>query len=315
MSPVAIKIINNTLNSSITIKQYHEIVENKYDHADKYDELCKTNNIQFITFMDKNYPTTLKKDPESPAIIFYQGDLNILKLKPIAIVGARDIDIFSQQIIADCVPRIASPIISGMAYGVDIVAHKNALDCNKLCIAVLPCGILQKVFYPKENYKYISKIINSGGLVISQLLPDSKPLRYTFIQRNRLIVQLSRQVWIVKAALKSGTLTTASFALELRKKLLVSIHNQYDEGYKGNYELLSKGAKALITPDYFGAKVEAPKFSVEQKAIIKLIKSGFDDIDSISEKIEYTQALKTIMSLVAQKAILDQDGQYVLLVN
>jgi DNA processing protein len=315
MSPLAVKIINNTLNSSITIKQYHEIIEDKYDHASKYQLICEQNNIQYITFKDKNYPKKLKKDEQSPAIIFYQGNLKILNSKPIAIVGARDIDLYSQQLIADSVPRINVAIVSGMAYGVDIIAHQNALNNYKKCIAVLPCGLLQSVFYPKENYKFKDQIVNNGGLVLSQILPDSKPLRYTFIQRNRLIAQISNEVWIVKAALKSGTLTTAGFALELKKKLLVSTYNQYDEGYKGNYELLAKGAKALISPDYFGTKVLTNCHTKEEKLIIKLIKSGINDIDSISDKIEYSLALKTILSLQKSKVILEQDGLYQLLVN
>jgi DNA processing protein len=315
MSPVAVKIINNTLNSSITIKQYNEIIEDKYNHASKYSKICAENNIQYITFKDRLYPTNLKKDELSPAIIFYQGDLELLKSKPIAIVGARDIDLYSQQLIADSVSRINSPIVSGMAYGVDITAHQNALNNDKKCIAVLPCGILESVFYPKENYKFKDQIINNGGLILSQILPDSKPLRYTFIQRNRLIAQISKEVWIVKAALKSGTLTTAGFALELKKKLLVSTYNQYDEGYKGNYELLAKGAKALISPDYFGIKVVTNNYTKEEKIIIKLIKSGINDIDSISDNIEYSLALKTILALQKSKVILEQDGLYQLLAN
>ena len=310
MSSVASKIINNTLNSSITIKQYEAIVEDKYNHADKYLELCAVNNIRFITFEDKLYPANLKKDPLSPAIIFYQGNIELLKSKSIAIVGARTLDTFAQQIIADSVPRIKIPIISGMAYGVDILAHSNALDNNQMCIAVLPCGIDQKVFYPKENYHYVQKILDNNGLVLSQLLPDAKALRYTFIQRNRLIVQLSNQVWIVKAALKSGTLTTAQYALELKKELLVTIYNQYDEGYKGNYELLSKGAKGLITADYFGVKDKVIIYTPDEQTVIDSIKSGNTDIDSITQTMPYILALKTVMNLVQKKILLEQDGQY-----
>jgi DNA processing protein len=315
MSSVAAKIINNTINSSITIKQYHEIIDDKYNHADKYFEICRDNNIEFITFKDKHYPNFLKKDELSPAIIFYQGNLGLLKLKPIAIVGSRDIDLYSQQLIADCVPRINVPIVSGMAYGVDIIAHQNAINNEKKCIAVLPCGMLQPVFYPKENYKFKDQIVYNGGLVLSQILPDSKPLRYTFIQRNRLIVQISKEVWIVKAALKSGTLTTAGYALELNKKLIASTYNQYDEGYKGNYELIAKGAKALISPEYFGTKVVINTYSEVEKLIIKLIKSGINDIDSISDNMEYTIALKTILGLQKSKVIIELDGLYQLLVN
>ena len=310
MSSVASKIINNTLNSSITIKQYEAIVEDKYNHSDKYLELCAVNNIQFITFKDKLYPANLKKDPLSPAIIFYKGNIELLKSKSIAIVGARTLDTFAQQIIADSVPRIKVPIISGMAYGVDILAHSNALDNNQSCIAVLPCGIEQQVFYPQENYHYVQKILDNNGLVLSQLLPDSKALRYTFIQRNRLIAQLSNQVWIVKAALKSGTLTTAQYALELKKELLVTIYNQYDEGYKGNYELLSKGAKGLITADYFGVKDNVIIYTPDEQTVIDSIKLGNNDIDSISQTIPYLIALKSIMNLVQKKVLLEQDGQY-----
>ena len=104
-------------------------------------------------------------------------------------------------------------------------------------------------------------------------------------------------------------------AIKLNKKLLVTIHNQYDEGYKGNYELLAKGAKPLLTPDYFGPKVILAKYTEDEARIIDLIRSGTNDIDSISNEVQYILALKTIMKLIKNKIIIDQGGLYQLLVN
>ena len=184
----------------------------------------------YITIMDDAYPDAFKRLRYPPWIIFYQGDINLLKEKGVGIVGARNCSMQALQNTDRIVQRIQSKyvIVSGLAKGIDARAHQNATKT----IGVLGCGI--NVIYPKENTYLFENPMHV------------KPLAYHFPWRNRLIAALSDSLVVIEAAYKSGTMITVNECLELSVPIYCVPTAFQDEKHQGCNYLISNGANILV---------------------------------------------------------------------
>lgn len=173
----------------------------------------------YITIMDDAYPDAFKRLRYPPWIIFYQGDINLLKEKGVGIVGARNCSTQALQNTDTIVQRLQSRyvIVSGLAKGIDARAHLNASKT----IGVLGCGI--NVIYPKEN-TFLFEKMKKSGLIISEYPMHVKPLAYHFPWRNRLIAALSSNLVVIEATYKSGTMITVNECLELSVPIYGKLH-------------------------------------------------------------------------------------------
>lgn len=170
----------------------------------------------FVTVSDPKYPRLLKEIPDPPKILYVRGVGSKINLeKTIAVVGTRNITAYGMQMTKKIVTglvRQGFTIVSGLAYGVDAVAHEAALDAGGKTIAVLGCGI--DIIAPKANTEIYWRIAKGGGAIVSEMplgvLPDKK----RFVTRNRIISGLSLGVVVIEGAQKSGTLITARYAAE-----------------------------------------------------------------------------------------------------
>lgn len=215
-------------------------------HHEKYME---KNNIGIISFEEKVYPNKLKNIEDFPIVLYYKGDINILEEDGIGIVGSRLAykEILEQtKGIARDFSKLGINVISGLARGVDKFAHLGALEINfGKTIAVLGSGLDEKSFYPRENLRVFERIIENGGIVVSEYPLGTKPLSYNFPYRNRIISGLSNKIIIMQASIKSGSLITVDYALEQGKDIFVfrpekSINSK---NFEGNFELINQGAK------------------------------------------------------------------------
>lgn len=172
--------------------------------------------ISILPQEDDRYPRLLKEIADPPICLYVKGkkeDLNLLNQPALAVVGARRASIYGRKIAASFTTELSRQgvvIISGMARGIDKVAHQSALKKGGKTIAILGCGV--DVVYPLENRLLYQKIINGGGLVVSEFPPGQRTAKKLFVLRNRLISGMAKSVLIVEGTNHSGTLITAKFA-------------------------------------------------------------------------------------------------------
>jgi DNA processing protein len=186
-----------------------------FDMSEHILEQCDIKNIGIITMQDAHYPRRLRDIDDPPGVLYIKGSLNALSIEPaVGIVGTRDATPYGLNAAAMFSYNLAKSglvIISGLAKGIDTIAHQGALRANRPTVAVLGCGA--DVVYPSENEPLYNDIINLGA-VITEFPPGTRPLGAHFPKRNRLISGLSVGVLIVEAPLKSGALITARVAQE-----------------------------------------------------------------------------------------------------
>jgi len=207
-------------------------------------------NISYISWNDDTYPNSLKEISSPPPIIFYQGNVALLNNSQpkLAIVGSRKNTPYAKKIITDFMPNLIEHkiiIISGLALGVDTLAHRQVLIDKGETIAVLGSGLNANNIYPRINKPLAQKIINNGGLIISEFPPDSPALKTNFPRRNRLISGLSEAVLIIEAAKKSGSLITAGFALEQNREVMAIPGNIFSPSSEGTNNLIKSGAATI----------------------------------------------------------------------
>ena len=198
--------------------------------------------IHFLMYEYALYPKRLKEIYLPPVVLFYKGRLELFNRLSIGIVGARNHTPYSKEALEYLLPDILErkvSIISGLARGVDSLAHQLTLDLKGETIAVIGNGI--NVTYPKEN-KGLYDAIGRKGLILSEYPLDSPPLKFHFPYRNRIIAGLSHGLCVIEAKLHSGSLITANVALSENRQVFALPGNITSEYSKGTNELITAGA-------------------------------------------------------------------------
>ncbi|HOF53719.1 MAG: DNA-processing protein DprA [Bacilli bacterium] len=179
-----------------------------------FNDLLATLKANAITIIDKNYPDHLKQTHKPPFVLFYYGDLSLIEhpQETVAFIGSRKASDYGKKMTRIIVTDLAKKmiIVSGMAKGIDAVAHETAINVKGKTIAVLGSGI--DYCYPRENLE-LYKIMKENHLVISEYPNRVEPDHSQFPLRNRIIAMLAKSVVVGEADLKSGTLITVSYAL------------------------------------------------------------------------------------------------------
>ena len=210
----------------------------------------KERNIGFIHPEDERYPYLLKQIDNPPAGLFVLGDLSLCNLeRTIAVVGSRRASENSRTTLKNILSDFANSdicIVSGLAEGIDTVAHKTAVENNIKTIAVIGGGF-DKI-YTKSNIGLFNKIINEGhGAILSEYWMDSDALSWHFPVRNRIVSGLSKGVLVAEAALKSGAMITANLALEQGRELMCMPGLISNPNTQGIYKLLKTGASMITS--------------------------------------------------------------------
>lgn len=211
----------------------------------RYDKL----NINMISYFDNDYPKILKNIPDQPAIIFYKGCLDFNINRTIGVVGSRNCSEYGVSVAKDfCNYFINNNIVpvSGGAIGIDSISHEIAVNNHFPTISVMGTGL--DIIYPYKNKNLFQNIIDNNGAIVSEFPLGMRALPQNFIMRNRIIAGLSSSILIIEAGLKSGTMTTAEFAVNQNKNVFVvpgSIYSTFSEG--ANY-LIKNGAIFVTNP-------------------------------------------------------------------
>lgn len=219
----------------------------KYEqYLEKVNKWLTNPKNRILNFLDKNYPKNLKQIANPPIILYCIGNIELLKKPQLAIVGARNHSTYGKNATEKLCTDLQSSqisVISGLAYGIDTLAHKYAIKNNLNTIAVVGTGV--DIIYPSSNRELHNNIIESNNLIISEFALGTTPLRHNFPQRNRIISGLAEGVVIVEAAKKSGSLITAQLALEQNKEVFAIPGSIFSKTSEGCNDLIKQGAKLV----------------------------------------------------------------------
>jgi DNA processing protein len=233
---------------------------------------CKKLNIGIKHFFEADYPINDNTVADCPFVLFYKGQWSECLNDKIclAIVGSRNADTFALDFTKKLSATLSksATIVSGLALGIDASAHQGAVSSNlsNNNIAVLAHGLDQ--LYPVCNKKIAERMLEQGGLLISQFPPFTKPRPQNFLIRNSIIAGLSKAVIVIQASERSGSLVTARFALETGKDVLAVPGNINDLRFKGTNKLIQQGAHLITSADdVFSVISELPKPSDNSSGI------------------------------------------------
>lgn len=208
-------------------------------------EKCK---IKVITIEDENYPENLKQIYNPPYLLYYKGEIEVCNNYLLAVVGTRKYSPYGRRAVEDLVRGLVRGdlvIVSGLALGIDTLAHFAAIENRGKTIAVLGSGLDTPSIYPSSNCNLAEKIVSSGGLLLSEFAPGVRPMRHHFPQRNRIISGLSLGTLVIEAGEKSGALITSSLALEQNREVFAVPGSIYSEVSAGPNKIIKQGAKPV----------------------------------------------------------------------
>src|SRR3990167_7392208 len=206
-------------------------------------------SIWLIRETDSDYPLLLAQIPNPPFILYGTGRATLFDSQiSFGVVGSRkptSYGIQATELITETLARAGACIISGLALGIDAVAHRTAVEAGGATVAVLGSGIDDESLYPQSNRGLARRITESGGMVISEYPPGTPALKEHFPARNRIISGLSKGILVVEAQEKSGALITARFALEQNRDVFAVPGSIFSLSSKGTNALIQEGAKLV----------------------------------------------------------------------
>ncbi|MEO8515188.1 MAG: DNA-processing protein DprA [Flavobacterium sp.] len=218
-----------------------------FGQAEKELHYIQNNNVNYSFFKDEDYPDRLKHCNDSPILLFNSGNINLKGKRIISIVGTRQVTPygidFCKKLIADLAP-LDPIIVSGYAYGVDIVAHQAAMENNLQTIGVLAHGLNQ--IYPKIHKKYMLKMEENGGFM-TDFWSSSNPDRENFIKRNRIVAGISEATIVIESADKGGSLITANMAVDYNRDVFAVPGRASDKYSQGCNNLIKTQRAHLLS--------------------------------------------------------------------
>lgn len=282
-------------------------------------ERIHTQGIQVLTWEDDRYPRRLKEINQPPPVLYLRGDLIPDDEWAVAVVGTRRITAYGRQVteeIAGSLARSGVSVISGLARGIDAVAHKATLTSGGRTLAVLGSGVDR--IYPPENRSLAEEVILHGALISDYAL-GTPPEGVNFPPRNRIIAGLSMAVIVVEAGERSGALITAGFAADQGREVFAVPGNIIAPQSKGANRLIQEGARPLLDPrdvlevlnltsvmEYRVARTVLPADATEARLLSELSHepTHVDDICNRTEmpieKVSATLALMELKGMVRQ---------------
>ena len=226
-------------------KERNAVSATDIEAAERVLAECSRKGVRTVGYDSEDYPPQLRHIMNPPAILYYVGDICCLTgTRTITAVGARKASDYTLRVTDRICSELAAGgiiIVSGFAVGVDITSHMAAVSQGRPTAAVLGCGV--DVDYPRENFRFRDKILEAGGVFVSEYPVGTPPHSGNFPKRNRILSALGRAAVVFEASEKSGSLITASLAAEQgRDVFCMPPADIFSNAYSGNAALLSEGA-------------------------------------------------------------------------
>lgn len=272
--------------------------------AEKEIGFIEKNNIELLFYTDKNYPRRLKTCVDAPLLIYTKGNMNLDEQRVISIVGTRNATDYGKQVCDELIQQFSERnypilVVSGLAYGIDVQAHKSALKYNIPTVAVVAHGMDK--LYPSLHSEIAKKMLETGGLV-TDFPSGTKIDPPNFLRRNRIIAGLADATVVVESAGKGGALVTADIASSYNRDVFAFPGRSGDTYSKGCNQLIRNSGAALIEGiddlEYFMGWEMTEKEKViqsslfvdlspeEEKVVELLTKNGELFIDQISAELQ-----------------------------
>lgn len=299
------------------------------DQARQEIERLKRKGYIILTLEDEAYPDYLREIFDPPFVLYCAGKVETLKRPAVSIVGSRKPSSYGRAVTLRLAEELASRgivVISGLAWGIDSIAHTGALKGGKT-LSVLGSGL--ENIYPRENWRLFERIVDQGA-VVSEFPAKSPPLGFHFPIRNRIISGLSLAVVVVEAAKRSGSLITARLALEQNREVMAVPGNVTSELSRGTNWLIKSGAKPVecwedvaeelpspLKEELLSQKKEEkgklPAMNSQEKRLFEFLQpDSTTHIDEILEKSDFSvsEALCALLSLELKGLVLQSPGKY-----
>jgi len=196
------------------------------------------------------FPKRLLEIPQPPETLNYRGQLPDKELKLLSVVGSRKYTSYGKQVVDSLLSGLREypvGIVSGLALGIDSLAHESALQNNLYTLAIPGGGLDDSVIYPATHKRLAGRILESGGGLLSEFEPTFKATNWSFPKRNRLVAGISHATLLIEAAEKSGTLITARMATDYNRELLVVPGSIYSKNSAGVHQFMKLGATPVTT--------------------------------------------------------------------
>ena len=245
-SPDILRTIGN-VGAYISDKNYQE---QALKRAEAELAFIEKNNIKAIKFDSPDYPMRLSQCPDAPQMLYQYGNCDLNSQKFVAIIGTRSATKYGRDLTNDLVKTLASSnpdtvIISGLAYGIDIAAHKAALEHGLPTIAVVAHGLDR--IYPNVHRQYASQMIQSGGAITTEYLSNTNPDPQNFVQRNRIVAGMCDVAVVVESAIKGGSLITANLGTHYNRDVMAFPGRIGDKTSEGCNKLIRQHKAEIIT--------------------------------------------------------------------
>jgi DNA processing protein len=280
-----------------------------------------------IQLQKTQFPPALREIPQIPETLFVRGNLPPANAALLTVVGSRNYTNYGKDVISHLFAGLRGyniAIISGLARGIDSLAHEAALNNGLYTLAVPGSGLQNSVLYPRRNLGLALRILASGGGLMSEYVPDFRATTWSFPQRNRIMVGLSHAVLLIEASEKSGTLITARLSVDYNRELLVVPGDIFRENSHGVHQFLKLGATPITTPqdiievlhltrneNEIVTSISSDAVSPEELLILSLLKEPLDH-DTIIRSLDLEQSviLTLLMKMELNGQIREQNGLF-----
>lgn len=213
-------------------------------------------NQKIVDWNKDSWPQTLLEIPQPPKKLRIRGEFNnqfgSADFVRLCVVGPRKHSEYAELVCKKIISGLSKypiSIVSGLAYGIDSIAHQTALENNIHAIAIPGSGLADDVLYPQRHLGLAHEILNAGGCLISEFDDDFHATNWTFPQRNRIMVGISEAVLIIETSEKSGTMITARLATDYNKEVMTVPNSIFSENSTGSNKLLRDGAHLILESD------------------------------------------------------------------
>lgn len=287
-------------------------------------EKISQSGVRMITIKDEAYPRLLKEIYDPPALLYARGEIKNPCPIALSVVGTRKPSTYGREVVFQLVGLLAQEkitIVSGLALGIDALAHQACLNFSGHTIAVLGGGVDNPSIYPRANWQLGQNILQKSGALISEYPPGTKPAKQNFPNRNRIISGLSQGTLIIEAGEKSGTLITARAALEQNREVFAVPGSIYNPACRGTNYLIKNGAKLVaniqdILEELNLNQITAPLSRAEIKPdtpeealILEHLSSEPTYIDSLTQATALpAQKISTVLTMMEMKGMVRNVG-------
>lgn len=284
----------------------------------RYDDSRKImTTIHHITQDSELYPPLLREIPDPPVELFIRGNVKALQSQHmLAVVGSRKASFYGKQCVNELLPPIIQAgvtIVSGLAYGIDSLAHHATLEHSGTTIAVLGSGIDDASLYPRSHISLAHNIIKTGGAIVSEYPEGTPAMQFHFPERNRIIAGLCQATLLIQAAQRSGSLITGRLALEDNRDVCAVPGAITDPLSEGTNQLLRQGATPITSAndllDVLGISKVLPQESTmpaltdQQKPVWVALSEAPQQLDYIIEKTKLPSA--EVAAIITQLELID----------